>query len=184
MAGIIIPIVCYVVIALVIGRLSWSIWEERRAKRSADARPIDEPPPVTHASAEEIERRRKELRDQLSHKALGAERARQLWARLQQARIGEGLVHQFHRDFCGHGLIRTEAGIILCDSLDGAWPGPAIATWDNEVEFVDFFSRQSDFSMSGWDPAEPVFFTEDSWYRDNQRLTAAIIARFINHMNG
>jgi len=175
MAGIIIPIVCYAVILYVVGRLSWSIWKRRRSKPGQDRPPY----PVINATEEEMDRRHAELRDRLSRKALGAELARRLWERLQKAGIGEGLIHQFHRDFCGHGLIRTEDGVILCDILDGSYPGPPIATWATAEEFVEFLARQSDFSMSGWDPAEPVFFTEDHWYRNNQRLTSAIIAAFI-----
>ncbi|WP_117190572.1 hypothetical protein [Rhizobium terrae] len=180
MAGIIIPIVCYAIIIALIGRLSWSIWRERRNRGKAAGPPY----PLINATEAEMVRRHEELRGRLSHDALGAERARRLWEKLQRAKIGEGLIHQFHRDFCGHGLIRTADGVILCDILDGFHPGAAIATWATEAAFVAFFSRQSDFSMSGWDPDEPVFFTEDSWYRDNQRLTAALMDRFISDKNG
>ncbi|MFB9951414.1 hypothetical protein ACFFP0_21405 [Rhizobium puerariae] len=174
MAGIVIPIACYAVIVYVLGAISWSLWKQRKNKA-----PAWPPYPVIDASEEEMNRRRVELRDRLSHKPLGAERARRLWRRLQAAGIGEGLIHEFHRDFCGQGLIRTEAGVILCDIQDGHFPGPAIATWASEAEFTAFFSRQSDFSMSGWDPAEPVFHTEDEWYRNNQRLRTEIIDRFL-----
>ncbi|CDZ65275.1 Hypothetical protein NGAL_HAMBI2605_35440 [Neorhizobium galegae bv. orientalis] len=107
-----------------------------------------------------------------------------MWEKLQQAKIGEGLIHEFHRDFCGHGLIRAQAGVILCDIQDGFHPGPAIATWASEEAFVAFFSRQSDFTLSGWDPAEPVFYTQDTWYRQNQRLTQAIFDAFVGNRNG
>ncbi len=179
MAGIVIPIVCYAVIVSVLGVAGWSVWRQRRSK------PPSWPPyPLIDASEEEMDRRRTEVRDRLSHEALGGERMRLVWQKLQDARIGEGLIHQFHRDFCGHGLIRAENGIMLCDIQDGHHPGPAIATWTSEEEFVAFFSRQSDFTLSGWDPAEPVFYTDDSWYRHNQRLTRAIFDRFLRNRNG
>lgn len=174
MAGIIIPIICYAIIFYVVGTISWSLWKQRKNKP-----PAWPPYPLINATEEEMDRRRDEVRDMLSRKALGAERARRLWDKLQRAEIGGGLIHEFHRDFCGHGLIHMQAGIILCDIQDGHFPGPAIATWDNEREFVDFFARQSDFTMSGWEPAEPVFFTEDKWYRNNQRLRTEIIDRFL-----
>lgn len=174
MAGIIIPIVCYAIILYVIGTISWSLWKERRNKPTAAP-----PYPLINATEEEMDRRHAELRDKLSRKPLGAERARRLWNKLQGAGLGTGLIHEFHRDFCGHGLIRTEAGVILCDIQDGHFPGPAIATWSNERDFVDFFARQSDFTMSGWEPAEPIFHTEDTWYRNNQRLRTEIIDRFL-----
>ncbi|MBW6421182.1 hypothetical protein KX729_06980 [Rhizobium sp. XQZ8] len=175
MAGILIPIVCYAIIVAIVGRLSWSIWKQRRNRNKPEWPPY----PVVDATDEEMDRRHAELRDGLSRKALGAERARRLWHKLAEAEIGEGLIHQSHRDFCGHGLIRTQDGVILCDIQDGSYPGTPIATWTTEAEFIDFFSRQSDFSMSGWDLGEPVFFTDDGWYRNNQRLTAAIVDKFL-----
>ncbi|WP_037084042.1 hypothetical protein [Neorhizobium vignae] len=179
MAGIIIPIVCYAVIISVLGAAGWSVWRQRKVKQ-----PGWPPYPLINATEEEMDRRRAEVRDRLSHKALGAERMRRVWEKLQQAGIGEGLIHEFHRDFCGHGLIRTETGVTLCDIQDGFHPGPAIATWASEEEFVAFFSRQSDFTLSGWDPAEPVFYTQDTWYRQNQRLTQAIFDAFLRSRNG
>ena len=179
MAGIIIPIVCCAVIIYVLGVAGWSVWRQRKTRQ-----PAWPPYPLINATEEEMDRRRAEVRDRLSHKALGAERMRRVWERLQGAKIGEGLIHEFHRDFCGHGLIRTETGVILCDIQDGFHPGPAIATWASEEEFVAFFSRQSDFTLSGWDPAEPVFYTDDTWYRHNQRLSQAIFDRFLRNRNG
>ena len=50
------------------------------------------------------------------------------------------------------------------------------------VAFVAFFARQSDFSMSGWDPGEPIFFSDDDWYRNNQRLTRAVMERYLSRL--
>lgn len=36
--------------------------------------------------------------------------------------------------------------------------------------------------MSGWEGAEPVFFTEDDWYRNNQRLTRAVLERYLSRL--
>jgi hypothetical protein len=47
---------------------------------------------------------------------------------------------------------------------------PSIAEWSDEATFVAFLARQSDWTCSGMEPAEPVFFTEDEWDRCNQRL--------------
>ncbi|MGK9050245.1 hypothetical protein [Neorhizobium petrolearium] len=174
MAGIIIPIVCCAIILYAVGTVSRSLWRQRKNKP-----PAWPPYPLINATEEEMDRRHAELRDMLSHERLGPRRARRLWRKLQAAETGKGLIHEFHRDFCGHGLIRTERGVILCDIQDGHFPGPAIAAWETEDAFVDFFSRQSDFTMSGWDPAEPVFHTEDEWYRNNQRLRTRIIDRFL-----
>jgi hypothetical protein len=119
------------------------------------------------------------LRDRLDHALFGPMLAGQVWDRVMEHPVGKGLIHEFHRDFCGHGLIRTEAGIKLCDILDGYHPGEAVAEWRSREEFVAFFAEQSDYSCSGWDEASPVFFTSDEWHRNNQRLTREKLQRFL-----
>lgn len=119
------------------------------------------------------------LRDKLDRALFGPVLAGQVWDRVITRPVGEGLIHEFHRDFCGHGLIRTETGIKLCDILDGYYPGEAIAEWCSREDFVAFFAEQSDYSCSGWDESSPVFFTSDDWHRNNQRLTREKLRRFV-----
>ncbi|WID95265.1 hypothetical protein QO058_21120 [Bosea vestrisii] len=119
------------------------------------------------------------LRDKLDRSLFGPVLAGQIWDRMMTCPVGEGLIHEFHRDFCGHGLIRTEAGIKLCDILDGYHPGAAITEWRSREAFVAFFAEQSDYSCSGWDEGSPVFFTSDEWHRNNQRLTREKLLRFL-----
>jgi hypothetical protein len=119
------------------------------------------------------------LRDKLDHALFGPVLAGQVWDRVVTRPVGEGLIHEFHRDYCGHGLIRTEDGIKLCDILDGHHPGKAMAEWRSRDEFVAFFAEQSDYSCSGWDETSPLFFTTDEWDRNNQRLTREKLRRFV-----
>ncbi|MDB5377118.1 MAG: hypothetical protein JWR00_1564 [Rubritepida sp.] len=42
--------------------------------------------------------------------------------------------------------------------------------------FVAFFARQSNNSVNGCDPAEPLFHTDSDWERTSQRLTHEAIA--------
>ncbi len=114
----------------------------------------------------------------LDRTPFGARIATQVWVELMRSREGEGLIHQFHRDYCGHGLIRTADGVMLCEIQDGHMPGPPIATWPDRDAFVGFFARQSDWTCSGWEPREPVMHTDDPWRQSNQRLTRAILAAF------
>jgi hypothetical protein len=120
------------------------------------------------------------LRDALSRTLFGPALAQAVWRRVTACPVGEGLVGEFHRDFCGHGLIRTGDGVKLCDIHDGGHgTGAAIAHWASEEAFVAFFAAQSDFSCSGWDASEPVFASDDEWYRNNQRLTREKLLAFV-----
>lgn len=120
-----------------------------------------------------------ELRDKLDRALFGPVLAGQVWDRVMVRPVGEGLIHEFHRDYCGHGLIRTQDGIKLCDILDGHHPGEAIAEWRSREDFVAVFAEQSDYSCSGWDESSPVFFTDDEWHRNNQRLTREKLLHFV-----
>lgn len=168
----IIPLLALAVIATVLGSIFWSM--RRKGK-------VWQPPyPLVDLSPAEMEEREIDLRDKLSHEEFGEARAAALWRRLAAVKDGDGLILEFHRDFCGHGLIRRGDGIVLCDVFDGGYnTGDAIADWERQDEFVAFFARQSDFSCSGWDEDEPVFHSGDSWYRNNQRLTRATIDSFL-----
>lgn len=172
MLATIIPLLALAVIVTVLGSIFWSM----RGKGKAWQPPY----PLVDATPEDMEQRARELRDRLSHEPFGEARAAALWRRLASVKDGEGLILEFHRDFCGHGLIRKCGGIVLCDVFDGGGnTGDAIAVWADEADFAAFFARQSDFSCSGWDEREPVFHSDDSWYRNNQRLTRAAIDRFL-----
>ncbi|NML76910.1 hypothetical protein HHL25_22465 [Rhizobium sp. S-51] len=145
----------------------------RSIRRSGPWQP---PYELINASPEEMERRAVYLRDRLSRDPFGQARATALWRKLASVGEGEGLIVEFHRDFCGQGLVRRADRVVLCDIFDGGGhSGDSIATWDNETDFVAFFAGQSDFSCSGWDEREPVFHTTDPWDRNNQRITRAAI---------
>lgn len=122
---------------------------------------------------------RERLAGRLDRAPFGERLAAQVWVELRRCKDGEGLIHQFHRDFCGHGLIRTGGGVMLCEIHDGHVPGPPIEIWRDRDEFVAFFARQSDWTCSGWSGKEPVLYTDDPWRRSNQRLTRRILGGFV-----
>ncbi len=167
MAATIIPLIALAVIVLVIV----AAVQANRGPRS--------PLPSQSGGEESARAYGLVLRDRLDRSLFGPVLAGQVWDRVMTRPVGEGLIHEFHRDFCGHGLIRTEAGVKLCDILDGHYPGEAIAEWRSREDFVAFFAEQSDYSCSGWDESSPVFATSDDWYRNNQRLTREKLRRFV-----
>lgn len=166
---------------LALAAIVYVLWVAIRATIRSRREPFQ----VESAARSGEHRRRvaESLRDALSRKPLGATLAENLWHRLMTEAPGNGVVYDRHRDFCGQGLIRTENGVMLADVEDGGvYFGAPIAEWAAEADFVAFFARQSDFSMSGWDEAEPVFFTTDDWYRNNQRLTRAVMERYLSRL--
>lgn len=174
MAATIIPLIALAIIVFV-------FWVAIRATTHARRNPQA----IESTTRSEEDRRRvsKSLRDALSKKPLGAPLAERVWRKLMVEQPNNGVIYDFHRDFCGQGLIRTQAGVMLADVQDGgSYFGTPIAEWATEAEFIAFFARQSDFSMSGWDPSDPVFFTEDDWYRNNQRLTRAVLERYLSRL--
>ena len=115
----------------------------------------------------------KEYLDCLSHEAVGVEVAKKVARKL---RSGKSVYNQ-HRDYCGHGLTYKEGEYCFIVVHDG-WLeySEVIASFDNEESFVSFLSRQSDFTLSGASKQEPVFYTEDRFLLNNQRLTKKALA--------
>jgi hypothetical protein len=166
------PALVLLLVLGIAGFVVWSMVKDRRSAASASPR---------HATPEGIEGRARELRDQLDRQPFGEALARDVWRKLMAAETNTGVIYDYHREFCGQGLIRTADGVKLCDVEDGgARFSRAIAAWSDEAAFVAFFARQSDYSCSGWDKDEAVFFTSDSWYRNNQRLTRAVLERYLS----
>jgi hypothetical protein len=168
--AIVIPLIALALIAGILGVVMWSMVR----------RPKPGEAPARHATPEQIEGYALELRDKLDRRPFGEAPARDVWRKLRRAKSDTGVIYDYHRDFCGQGLIRTAEGVKLCDVEDGGGHfSKPIAEWRSEEEFVAFFARQSDYSCSGWDEGEPVFFSTDSWYRNNQRLTRAVLERYL-----
>ena len=174
MAATIIPLIALAIIVFV-------LWVAIRATIQARRNPQA----VESTTRSEEDRRRvsESLRDALDKRPLGAPLAERIWRKLLNEVPGKGVIYDHHRDFCGQGLTRTENGVMLADVQDGGlYFGPPITEWTTEADFVAFFARQSDFSMSGWDAGEPVFFTDDDWYRNNQRLTRSVLERYLSRL--
>lgn len=166
--AIVIPLIA---LALILGVLGLVIWSMVRRPKPGEPR---------NATPEEIGRYARQLRDQLDRRPFGEALARDIWRKLMRTEVNEGVICERHRDFCGQGLIRTTSGVKLCDVHDaGQHYGETITQWVDEEAFVAFLAKQSDYSCSGWDKSEATFFTTDSWYRNNQRLTRAVLERFL-----
>lgn len=94
-----------------------------------------------------------------------------VWRYLKKCAPDEGIAYG-HRDYCGHGLVRSADGVALVLVEDG-FPREVLQTWRDEASFVDFWARQTDATCGGHEKKEPLFFTTDDWLRDNQRITLA-----------
>lgn len=108
----------------------------------------------------------------LSRFKYGMELARRVANKLKKQCISGGLFNS-HRDYCGHGLIYRDGQFILVEVYDG-FPDQSkiLATWDSEDEFVLFLAGLSDFTCSGADATSTLFYTDDLFSLNNQRITA------------
>jgi len=84
-----------------------------------------------------------------------------------------------HKDYCGHGIWFNENSFELCIVSDG-YPDKRIMKWDNENDFIMFLSKQSDYTCSGADINEKLFYTSAPWELNNQRLTEERLKDFVN----
>lgn len=178
MAATIIPLAALgIIIAVLV--MAWPRKHQPPASGPAPAPP--EPRPLTAEQHAILDRHDREIREMmLDRTPFGEALARRMWRKVTASRIDDGIIPNRHRDYCGHGLVRTAAGAALREIEDGHAMGmPNIASWDDEESFVAFFARQSNHSVNGYDPAEPAFHTDDEWSRGNQRLTRQELARVL-----
>ncbi len=107
----------------------------------------------------------------LSRSKFGVELARCVASKLKMQGVSGGLFYS-HRDYCGHGPIYRDGQFILVEVYDG-FPDQSefLATWDAEEEFVSFLAGLSDFTCSGADAQYTLFYTDDSFSLNNQRIT-------------
>jgi hypothetical protein len=99
-----------------------------------------------------------------------------------------------HRDFCGHGLVFRPRGYdlednhpvySLCTVNDGFWTKDILGMWGSKEDFVSFWSRQSDWSCSGFDETTFLFFEKEESLaaRGNQRITRDRLQRYLKAAN-
>jgi hypothetical protein len=92
-------------------------------------------------------------------------------------KLEKGFVMQYtHRDYCGHGLrfnnnkfelfVHDDYNIIIK------------MEWPSRDDFIDFFSVQSDYSLSGADKAMKELHEKDPFFLNNQRITRKRLADF------
>lgn len=70
-----------------------------------------------------------------------------MWDELQSSGIGAGIIHN-HCGHCGIGLVRDSTGFALVEVEDGDACDPPLLRWANLSDFVDYWSRQSDYGLS------------------------------------
>ena len=112
------------------------------------------------------------IRD-LAQDKVGKELALQV---VQALNNGQSILRN-HRDYCGVGLTKNQAGEFeFCYVYDG-YPMERIIGFDSEEKFVEFLSEQSDFSMSG--AQEGPFLEKNDWSVNNQRITVASLKSLV-----
>ena len=93
-----------------------------------------------------------------------------MWDAFQSIDHGAGILYN-HRDYCGIGLIRDSSGVALVRVQDGDPCGPPLQRWTSAPDFVDYWSRQHDYGLSGADFDHPELLASNDFELNNQRLT-------------
>lgn len=90
------------------------------------------------------------------------------------------IIHQDHRDYCGIGFASEKNQVTIAKVWDGC-PIEPLKVWKlSEKEcFIDWLSKQSDYSLSGEDEKNPPFYETDPWAKNNQRISRSILISFI-----
>ncbi|MES2441179.1 MAG: hypothetical protein V4584_19105 [Verrucomicrobiota bacterium] len=114
----------------------------------------------------------------LSREPYGEGLATWLWTVMQEVAVGSGIMHR-HRDYCGIGLIRDNKGVSLVEVEDGS-AFHSIKSWTDLPEFVNYWSQQSDFGLSGADIQHPELLARSDYELNNQRLTRRMIYQFLD----
>lgn len=178
MAATIIPLVALgIIIAVLV-----IAWPRRRQSPPPGFGPSPtDSQPMTAKQRAILERHDRKIREIMLDKTpFGEALARRMWRRVLASSLDDGIIPNRHKEYCGHGLVRTATGAALREVEDGHTRGiPDIASWDDEESFVAFFARQSNHSVNGYDPTEPAFYTDNEWSRGNQRLTRQELARVL-----
>lgn len=114
---------------------------------------------------------KQELIDKLSRRKFGEHLARRVVTQLKIDDHNRGGLYHDHRDYCGHGIVYRDGTFMLLRVIEG-WieRSDTLATWDDEEAFVAFLADQSDFSCSGGDSEAKLFYTDDEFELNNQRI--------------
>jgi len=116
----------------------------------------------------------------LSREPYGDGLATWLWTVMQDVEVGSGIMHR-HRDYCGIGLVRSNEGVSLVEVEDGS-AFHLIKSWTDLPEFVNYWSQQSDFGLSGADIHHPELLARSDYDLNNQRLSRRMIYQFLDTM--
>jgi hypothetical protein len=93
-----------------------------------------------------------------------------------------------HRDYCGVGLAFVCGILKIQEVFDGYFmQGPNVKifkewNYEQQENFIDFMSVQSDYTLSGFDNAS-IFYEDRDFFRGNQRLSLQRITAFVAAKN-
>lgn len=114
----------------------------------------------------------------LSREPFGREFATLRWVEFQSRPVDSGF-WDHHRDYCGHGMLRTADGVGIFEVWDFDPVGHPLMEWKDRDSFIDFWSSQSDYGLCGEDPRYPRLQASRDFFLNNQRITRARIAAFL-----
>jgi len=112
----------------------------------------------------------------MKNKTVGMQLAELVAIELEKERF----LSYVHRDYCGHGLIKQGGKYGIYIVHDGIFdPNFIICSFSSRDQFIQYLSRQSDYSFSGADSSEHELHTLKSFELNNQRLSIARLTQFV-----
>ncbi len=120
-----------------------------------------------------------EVINSLSREKIGVELAKKVADKLKQ---GKQLYYS-HRDYCGHGLMYKDDSYHIFRIIDADIEDAlTLEKFNLPEEFINFLARQSDYSFAGADSNEILFYTNNLFELNNQRLRKTRLEKFTKDM--
>jgi hypothetical protein len=92
-------------------------------------------------------------------------------------KIFKAVFFGYHSDYCGTGFEYKENSFNFVKVDEGVYT-TIVKKLNNEEEFIEWLSKQSDFTLGGFDKDSDLF-EEDEFYRGNQRIDKKLLNKIL-----
>ncbi len=116
-----------------------------------------------------------EVINSLNREKIGIELAKKVANKLKQGKQ----LYYAHPDYCGQGLMYKDDSYHIFRIIDADIEDAlTIEKFHSPEEFINFLARQSDYSFAGADSNEAIFYSNNLFELNNQRLKKRRLEKF------